>query len=540
MIKRTIGLLLILIFSDFLISSGRTSGKENLEKLKVIRVASVDTIRGKVEVEYAEPEEDLSDVFSEKLDTMVNSWYINNLFLSADMENGVDTMNIGLLQDSVYVSRLKKIEQVIGLPFNKVVSNLIGFYTTRRKEKVEVMLGLSAIYFPIFEEILDKYNLPLELKYLSIIESALNPRAISRAGATGMWQFMYGTAKSMKMEVNSLVDERRDIIRSTEKAAQYLKQLFDLYKDWNLAIAAYNCGPGNINKAIARSGNKTDYWSIYYRLPRETRGYVPAFIAASYVMNYFREHNLSPVYPQVPLSSDTIMINKRLNLIQVAENLNINLELLREINPIYKRDIIPATPEKPYPLRLPQDKITDFIKLQDTIYAHNREIYFPNKSIIEPNEPSGSGFAPVDIKGKDKVFYTIKSGDNLGFIASWFNVRSADLRYWNDLYRNLIRAGQKLVIYVNSGKGNYYSKFDDMTFDEKQAAIGAVSKLTAGPEPLLIDENYEYYTVKSGDNLWDIARKFPGVTNSDIMRLNNITNARGLYIGQKLKIRKKA
>lgn len=539
MIKRIICHALVLIFAIPVCFAAKAANKENPERLKVIRVASVDTTSGKMEVEYIEPDEDLSDIFSEKLDTLANSWYINNLFLSGDMESGVDTANIGLLQDSVYVSRLKKIEQVIGLPYNKVVSNLIGFYTTRRKEKVEVMLGLSAFYFPIFEEILDKYNLPIELKYLAIIESALNPRAISRVGATGLWQFMYGTAKNLKMEITSLVDERRDVIRSTEKAAQYLRQLYDLYKDWHLAIAAYNCGPGNVNKAIARSGNKTDYWSIYYRLPRETRGYVPAFIAASYVMNYFREHNLSPLFPQVPLSTDTLMVSNSLNLNQVAENLKLDIELLREINPVYRRDVIPATQEKPYPLRLPNDKIDEFIQYQNDIFALNREKYFPNNTIIEPKEESGSRFTPIDIKGKDQVFYTIKSGDNLGFIASWFNVRSADLRYWNDINRNLIRAGQKLVIYVNSGKGDYYSRFNEMSFEDKQAAIGATSKPIAGPEPQQLDINYEYYTVKSGDNLWDIARKFPGVTNTDIMRLNNIYNARGLYIGQKLKIRKK-
>ena len=539
MVKKIVCLCLV-IFSGLQVNNRVVAGnRENPERLKVIRVASVDTTSSNMATEYIEPNEDLSDIFSEKLDTMANSWYIQNLFFPGDMENGVDSTNIGLIHDSVYVSRLKKIEQVIGLPFNKVVSNLISFYTTRRRENVQIMLGLSAFYFPIFEEVLDKYNLPIELKYLSIIESALNPRAISRVGATGLWQFMYGTAKNLKMEVNSLVDERRDVFRSTEKAAQYLKQLYDLYKDWNLAIAAYNCGPGNINKAIARSGNKTDYWSIYYRLPRETRGYVPAFIAASYVMNYFREHNLTPVFPQIPLSSDTVMVSNRLNLNQVAENLKIDIELLREINPIYRRDIIPGSPEKPYPLRLPQDKIADFIHYQDEIFALDREKYFPKNAIIEPKEEQGSYFIPIDIKGKDKVFYSVKSGDNIGFIASWFGVRTADLRYWNNINRNFIKAGQKMVVYVNAGKGDFYKKFDEMTFDEKQAAIGA-SKPVAGPEiPEPADPGYEYYTVKSGDNLWDIARKFPGVTNTDLMRLNNIYNSRGLYIGQKLKIRKK-
>lgn len=480
----------------------------------------------------------LNNVFSEKMDSMMSSWDIQNRFNFDNSE--VRTLNFPKnLPDSVYINRLKDIEQVVDLSYNKVVNNYIKMYTEKRRDLVEVMLGLSAYYFPIFEETLDKYDMPLEIKYLAIIESALNPTARSRVGANGLWQFMYGTARNMKLEITSFVDERRDPIKATDAAARYLSKLHDIYGDWHLAIAAYNCGPGNVNRAIRRSGGKRNYWEIYYRLPRETRGYVPAFIAATYTFEYYKEHNLVPRYPEIELSVDTVMVNDYLHFDQVSAKLDIEKEQLRALNPMYRRDVIPAKESKPYPLVLPNDVILDFVDLDTSIFAFERDKYFPDNTLMDPTTSNSSYFTPVDIKGKAKVVYTVKAGDNVGFISSWFHVRASDLRYWNNIRRDMIRVGQKLAIYVPEKEKEKYEQVTNMSFAQKQASIGKSSTPTTTRETKPLDPNYEYYTVRKGDTLWDIAQKYAGISADEIMRLNELKNDRGLYIGQKLKIKRK-
>jgi membrane-bound lytic murein transglycosylase D len=376
---------------------------------------------------------------------------------------------------------------------------------------------------------------------LPIIESALNPKAYSRAGANGLWQFMYGTAKNMKLEITSFVDERRDPLKSSDAAARYLKQLYDIYGDWHLAIAAYNCGPGNVNRAIRRSGGKTDYWEIYYRLPRETRGYVPAFIAATYVMMYYQEHNLVPLVPELPLAVDTIMVNNYLHFDQLEATLQTDKEQLQHLNPMYRRNVIPAKADKSYPLVLPYNKIDEFIDNNTTVFAWEREKYFPNNTLVKPVESTSGYFTPVDVKGKAKVVYTVKGGDNVGFISSWFHVRQNDLKYWNNINRNMIRVGQKLAVYVPEKDKEKYEKVAKMSFAEKQTSVGkTVSTAASKSKDVSPDTEYEYYTVKSGDSIWDIAQKYAGITSDEIMRLNNISNEKGLYVGQKLKIKKKS
>ncbi len=447
-------------------------------------------------------DDNVNDIFSEQMDDLTNSWQIKNSFNFDSTEVKNSEWFPRNLPDSVYIQRLMDAEQVFDLSYNKVVKRYIQMYTEKRRNQVEVMLGLSAYYFPIFEETLDKYNMPLELKYLPIIESALNPVARSRAGANGLWQFMYGTGKQLKLEISTFVDERRDPVKSSDAAARYLKQLFNTYGDWHLAIAAYNCGPGNVNRAIRRSGGKRNYWDIYYRLPRETRGYVPAFIAALYAMEYYKEHNLQPRFPEIPLSTDTIIINKYLHFDQIAATLNIEKEQIRALNPMYRRDVIPAKADKTYPLVLPQENILDFIDKDTIVFAYEREKYFPDNTLKKPTQSTGGYFTPVDIKGKTKVIYTVKSGDNVGFISSWFKVRSSDLKYWNNINRNLIRAGQKLAIYVPEKDKAKYAKVNKMSFSQKQAMIGKSSstKITKKAKPL--DSNYVYYKVRKGDTLW--------------------------------------
>ena len=485
-----------------------------------------------------ELDDDLNMMFSNEMDSLFQTWEIRNRFNfdSSEVNLGFYPTNI---PDSVYIQRLQNIEQVVDLNYNQVVKKYIQMYTEKKRDLVEVMLGLSAYYFPIFESTLDQYDMPLELKYMAIIESALNPVARSRAGANGLWQFVYGTAKGMKLEITSFVDERRDPVKSTDAAARYMKMLYDVYGDWQLAIAAYNCGPGNVNRAIRRSGGRANYWEVYYRLPRETRGYVPAFIAAMYTFEYYDEHNLVPRYPEIPLTVDTVMVNDYLHFDQLAASLNMDKEQIRALNPMYRRDVIPAKSTKLYPLVLPVDKMLDFVGKDTAVFAYEREKYFPNNTLADPTTSSSGYFVPVDIKGKEKVVYTVKAGDNVGFISTWFHVRTADLRYWNDIHRDIIRVGQKLAIYVSEGQKDKYTRLNTMSFAEKQASVG---KSVAAAEPKKVDPvdpNYVYHTVQRGDTIWDIAQKYAGISSDDIMKLNNLTNDRGLYVGQKLKIKRK-
>ena len=294
-----------------------------------------------------------------------------------------------------YVERLSRIPTIMEMAYNDVVQKFIDRYSGRLRRSISYMLGASNFYMPIFEEALEMYQLPLELKYLPIIESALNPTAVSRAGAAGLWQFMIGTGKQYGLQVNSLVDERRDPVKSSYAAARYLKDLYRIFGDWNLVIAAYNCGPENINKAIRRANPATaknqegeaapvikDYWHIYPYLPRETRGYVPAFIAANYIMTYYSQHNICPMSTRLPAKTDTVMVNRNLHLEQVAEVVGINIDLLRSLNPMYRRDVLPGSTE-PCALRLPQTEVGKFIDLEDSVYNYKSDELFNKRMEVE-------------------------------------------------------------------------------------------------------------------------------------------------------------
>lgn len=481
--------------------------------------------------------------FDANLDSMMNLYYIDSTGSSGTFKETTD--NITILPDfpdSVYIARLASIPTTVKLSYNDIVKRYIDVYAKKKKSSVEVMLGLSEYYFPMFDDIFDYYDVPNEMKYMSIIESALNPRAYSRTRAVGLWQFMYGTGRIYGLEINSLVDERADPIKATHAAASYVKDLYEIYHDWILVIAAYNCGPGNVNRAIRRAGGKTNYWDIYYYLPRETRGHIPAFIAATYVMNFYKEHNLVPAQVDFPVSADTIMIGEPLHLQQVSEILNIPLQEIRDLNPQYRCDIIPGG-KKLYPLILPVEHTLDFIDSEDAIFAYKDSVFFdPQRIKVTPNTRSVSGFIPEAPGGDNvKITYTVKSGDNIGYISEWFGVRTSDLRYWNNIHRNTIRAGQKLAIYKHKSKAEKYKKLDKMSFAEKQASIGksaVTSQVTESPK-MDSSGNFVLYTVKSGDTLWEIAQKYPGVSDRDIMRLNNLSSASKLKPGQQLKIKPK-
>lgn len=379
------------------------------------------------------------------LDSLLNDWKAKNYI---DLGKDCSTAEVNpLFSDSVYMDRLSRIPAVMEMPYNEIVRKFIDMYTGRLRNQVSFMLSACNFYMPIFEEALDAYGLPLELRYLPIIESALNPSAISRAGASGLWQFMIGTGKIYGLESNSLVDERRDPIKATWAAARYLKEMYAIYGDWNLVIAAYNCGPGTINKAIRRAGGETDYWKIYNLLPKETRGYVPAFIAANYVMTYYCDHNICPMETNIPASTDTVQVTKNLHFEQIADLCNVPLDEVKSLNPQYKKQIIPGD-SKPYTLRLPQNAISTFIDKQDTIYAHRSNELFRNRKTVAVKDPTPAKRRQTAVAGKGKLtYYTIKSGDTLSSIAERHGVRIKDIQSWNGLSSTKIAAGKRLKIY---------------------------------------------------------------------------------------------
>ena len=380
------------------------------------------------------------------LDSLLNDWKAKNYI---DLGKDCSTSEINpLFSDSVYIDRLSRIPAVMEMPYNEIIRKFIDMYTGRLRNQVSFMLSACNFYMPIFEEALDAYNLPLELRYLPIIESALNPSAVSRAGASGLWQFMLATGKMYGLESNSLVDERRDPIKATWAAARYLKELYAIYGDWNLVIAAYNCGPGTINKAIRRANGKTDYWEIYNFLPKETRGYVPAFIAANYVMTYYCDHNICPMETNIPASTDTIQVNKKLHFEQIADICGVSLEQIKSLNPQYKKNVIPGD-SKPYTLRLPQNYISTFIDQQDTIYVHHADELFKNRKTIaiRDNTPPSATRGKAVVGNGKLVYHKISSGETLGSIAEKYKVRVKDIQNWNGLRNTKITAGKRLKIY---------------------------------------------------------------------------------------------
>ncbi|HUV00524.1 MAG TPA: transglycosylase SLT domain-containing protein [Bacteroidales bacterium] len=470
------------------------------------------------------------------LDSLVSSWYVKMALKG--LPDGFQSDSAGKeFSDSLYRQRLRKINSVIRLPYNSIIRNHIHVYTIKQRDKFSAVLGLIDYYFPMIEDIFDSYGLPTELKYMAVIESALNANAVSRVGATGLWQFMYSTGRSYGLTINSVVDERRDPVKSTHAAARYIKDLYNIYNDWILVIAAYNCGPGNVNKAIRRSDNRKDYWEIYYRLPRETRGYIPQYVAATYSVNYFTEHCIKPMPINIPVSTDTIMINKDIHLTQISEVMNIPLGELRALNPQYRTGLIPGS-SKPLSLTLPMSHLGDFIDLNDTIRNYKSDIYLAKTNKIE--DPSRSTYLPADVKGKTRLIYTVKDGDNLGYISEWYKVGLSDLRYWNNIYRSTIRIGQKLVIYVDPSRSEYSSKIDAMSFADKQKMTGKIVPVNpVASLPAETDGEYLTYTVRYGDTIWDIVKRFDNVTTSDVLNLNNIKDPGKIQVGQKLKIKKK-
>lgn len=428
-----------------------------------------------------------------------------------------DADSIPKYDDMIYEARLAKLDAAspFKLEYNPTVKLYIDMYAVRKRNQVSRMMALSQIYFPMFEQMLDKYNLPLELKYLAITESALNPLAKSRSGAMGLWQFMYPTGKMYGLRVTSYMDERCDPYKSTAAACEYFKYLYGLFNDWEMVLAAYNCGPGNVMKAIRRSGGKKTYWEIRPYLPKETQGYVPAFIAVNYVMNHTAEHNL---YPAVPKKSylilDTVKVKRQMTFDQISSLLDVPIEDVQFLNPTYRKNTIPAHQEEPYTLTLPSDKIGLFIANEDSIYNFIAQTHF-SSSNVQTQEV--------------RKTHVVKKGEYLSSIARKYSCTINDIKAWNNLKSNSVYPGKKLIVYVHEPKTTIAAAKPEAP-KENLIAENAPTKTettTSG--------GYKYYTVKKGDSLYKIAQK-NNTTIDEIKRLNNLNIKYNLLPGQKLKV----
>ena len=398
----------------------------------------------------------------------------------------------------------------IPLPYNNIIKNHIIYYTQKIPNKIDLILGLSGYYLPIFEEILDEYDMPKELKVMAIVESALNPRATSRVRARGIWQFMFRTALQYNLKINSYVDERLDPVASTHAAAKYMKDAYTIFGDWALAIASYNCGTGNVNKAIRRAGGARDFWSIYPYLPRETRGYVPSFVAALYTLKYYKEYGIIPRNISMPAHVDTFLIHKPLHFGQISELLGIPKEDILNLNPQYTKEIIPGSPDGMV-LNLPFNYTTAFVDNEQSIYTYKDSIFF---------NPLVYSETKLKETERSSVTHKVKQGETLGGIAQKYRVSLSDLRSWNGV-RNNIKIGQRLVIYTsNPPKKNLNSSSASLPYTKTSSSNG-----------------YIYYTIKKGDTLWEISKKFEDVTLNDIMKLNGFTKKSKIMPGKKIKIK---
>ena len=389
------------------------------------------------------------------IDTLLRQWNASQ-YLEADTNCNMQDVN-PVFSDSIYVDRLSRIPTIMEMPYNNIVRKFIDQYTGRLRHSVSYMLGATNFYIPIFEEALALYNLPLELKYLPVIESALDPTAVSRKGATGLWQFMLSTAKRYDLKINSLVDERRDPIKASFAAAQYLNDLYKVYGDWNLVIAAYNCGPTSLNKAIHRAGGSKDYWTIYPYLPKETRGYVPAFIAANYVMNYYCEHNICPMRARLIDGNDTVVVNKDLHLEQVASVCGVEMEKIKAFNPQYKTSLVPGNSYDCI-LRLPSEAALKFIDLGDSVYSYRSSELLTKRKTVEIDEAElekqqnsarrsySSSRRRSSRSSRRSKSVTIKNGQTLSEIAEKYGTSVSKLRRLNGIKGSNIRAGNKIRV----------------------------------------------------------------------------------------------
>lgn len=451
------------------------------------------------------------DPFAARLDSLLrlSLFATDDSSTTAFLADTFELPDVPMVSDSLLALRMEALNRQtpFDLQYNEDVKRYIQLYGVCKREQVSRMMGLAEYYFPLFEPVLDKYDLPLELKYLAIVESALNPNARSRMGAMGLWQFMFATGKMNGLQITSYVDERKDPIKSTEAAAQFLSKLYNIFGDWNLALAAYNAGPGNVNKAIRRSGGKTNYWEIRPYLPRETAGYVPAFIAVNYIMAHASDHGIQSTPSHFSFwDVDTVMVKESLTFGQIAENLECDIETLRWLNPSYKLEVLPGSAKEPQILVLPANYAGKFVVNEATLYEKAR-IAFESKKVTLPTE----------VKYDNGTQHRVRSGETLGGIANRYGVRVSDIQRWNNLRGTTIRVGQKLTIHPR-----------------KLPAQASANTPQPQKTETAQNGNKVFYTVQQGDTLFDIARNFPGISADNIMDWNKIKDSRSLKPGMKL------
>ncbi len=510
---------LLLVFSLGFAQHGKKQGKKlNTKKVQVVDSIKVSKIAQELPSTVLATSLKDSTIFDLKdmaLARKKDSLWLKELYRSDlfdDIYNSVanqdfEPVDFDELPTEVLKQRLKELDArtPFKVEYNPSLESVIKQYLKNRRGTLERLMGLSDYYFPLFEQELDKHNLPLELKYLAVIESALNPRAQSRVGATGLWQFMYPTGKMFGLDVSSYVDERSDPIMATEAACKYLKSLNSSFNDWDLALAAYNSGPGNVSKAIRRSGGKTNYWNLRDFLPRETAGYVPAFLATMYIFEYAKEHGFKKQRSRIPyVATDTVKIKQQITLDQVAKLTNLDKEELEFLNPSYKLGIIPVIKDENYVLRLPLTAVGTFVNNEEAIYA------FVQEAQEEAEDPM-----PELYEQPEKIRYRVKSGDYLGRIASRYGVGINQIKNWNGMRSNTVKVGQNLIIYPKT--------------NHQEIATNDTSAQQKSSERI--------YTVRNGDSLWSISQKFPGVSVQNIKKWNDISGT-NLKPGTKLKIYK--
>lgn len=478
----------------------------------------IEGSRDSTEIEYT----------PELSDSLLHLWYKTSFAGEIDVVNEYDMDSVrftSAVSDEEMTKRLENMHSFISLPFNPNVKNYIVLYSERMPSQMGRVLGLSEYYFPIFEEVFNRYGLPLELKYMAIVESMLNPVARSRAGALGMWQFMYNTARIYGLEINSFVDERLSVEKSADAAARYLRDAYKIFGDWALAISSYNCGAGNVSKAIKRSGGKRDFWSIYPFLPRETRGYVPAFVGAMYAMTYSREYGLSPQVVGMPAQTDTFHIRKNLHFKQIHEVVGVPMDDLKNLNPQYVHEIIPGNIHS-YTLRLPYNWTNAFVATSlDSLYAYKADTLL-SQQVVKAVETSA--------KNPGRTSYRVKSGDYLGKIATKFNVSVANIKRWNNLKSSNIRVGQVLYIYgssYNASSSSGKSSTSSKSSASKTSSAGSSAKSSTANKSATAST----HTVQAGESLYTIAKKYPGVS-ADNIRKHNGLQSNNIRPGQKLKI----
>jgi membrane-bound lytic murein transglycosylase D len=456
---------------------------------------------------------------------MINQDLFNEL--TADIQSiNLDKVVDYDLSTELLKERLKIVDSKsdFHIEYNKGLENIIKHYLKNRKKSYERLMGLSQYYFPIFEEKLAKYNVPLEIKYLAIVESALNPRAVSKAGATGLWQFMYGTGKQYNLDINTFVDERSDLLKSTEAACQYMVNMYAIFGDWDLVLASYNAGPGNVTKAIRRSGGKQNYWNIRPFLPQETQGYVPAFIATMYIYEFHKEHGIVPQKAVVnTYATDTIMVRNKMTFKQISDLLDISVAELQFLNPSYKRDYVPFMIDKKHYLRLPLDKIAVFTSNEDKVYAYTkydfnkREKPFSSSNAVASLDSTASYTTQTQTK-----YHTVKKGETLGGISNKYGVSLTNLKKWNGLKSNNIALGKKLKIVST----------ESVAIVQKSKPTPVVPKDTIGASTAKNANAINEYIVEKGDNLNAIAKKFD-VSTEDLKQWNAIEGD-NILVGSKI------